>query len=471
VIDVFQVVSALPPLDGFPSVAKLHELVEKLNTENGAAEVQILGTSGNGVPIHDVRYGRGPVKALITGGPHAMEPIGSAVVYGLLTLLQEGHSQLARSPIEWHIVPCIDPDGAILNEGWTQQPFSLQSYMKHRYLQGVEDQVDTTFPIQYKRLSFNRPSKEARILQNVLDRVRPDFFFSLHNACTGGAFFFVSHDLGEERYRDIYRLLDEQCFPIQRRPTWREVCEPFSEGIVGMFRITKYYDYLESTMPEPEKMLPRGASSWDYLAEIKPDALTFIAELGHVLHPSADSNRETDQNLRQFKLRIDADTKFLGSLLLEELARVQSDLDKNSPFYRAMRGGMVLPSREQLVEGGSPVARYPTRDVLLNPSFNRLMTEADRYDACMIDGGFLFLGTTYQFVRLLKGSPQTPAIKSAIERLERAYDSAFEELTRSVQLERFEPVDCNTLARVQLGSGLIALNSVLQKLHRVAPHR
>jgi zinc carboxypeptidase len=464
-IDVVTALESVPPLTQFCSVEKLHAFVETLRAKACGAHVEIAGRSAGGLPIHHVRFGNGRVKALILGGPHAHEPIGSATVFGLMTLLQQGNRALLDADVEWHVVPCIDPDGARLNEGWSQKPFSLESYMRNFYVQAHRDQVDGSFPVTYKKLSWSQPSQEAKVLKSLLDAIRPDFFYSLHNTRTGGAFYFLTRDIGTKYHRELYDLLRRYDVPLQKRPIWREVCAPFAESIVEMYSIRKHYDYLEKTVPNPEQdeYVRYGAGSWEYLAEIHPSAQSFVAEIGYARHPSDESEKIVGGNLRQTKLRVDADSKFLASLLLDEWDRVQEDVDRTNPFYRAIvGGGSVLPKKESLVEGGSPLSLYPTRDALFKAKYDRPMTEADLFDAYIVSGGYMFLRLSYQFVRLLKASPQTSTIRRAIQRLEPAFDEALREIGRHVDLNAFQVMDCRTLAQVQLGSGLIVLNSILE---------
>jgi len=105
-----------------------------------------------------------------------------------------------------------------------------------------------------------------------------------------------------------------------------------------------------------------------------------------------------------------------------------------------------------------------------------------------LDDLFLhFLQDVYYAERqLLKALPkmaknaQEPALAEAftthreetvqqIERLEQVFDDALLELATHVDLGALEVIDCDTLAKVQLGSGLIALNSVLESRARGAP--
>lgn len=464
-INVQQVLEQIPHFETFCSVQKLHGLVEELRADCRFA-IGVAGTSTNGVPIHHVRFGAGSVKVLIVAFPHCMEPIGGLTAFSLMSLLRRGSRTLCDADVEWHIVPCIDPDGALLNEGWTQGPFSLDSYMRNYYLQATSDQVDTSFPIVHKKLVWTKPSQEAQILKNLLDRIRPDFYFSLHNAWTGGAFYFITRDIDRRYHQELYRLLEHHNFPLQKRPIWRQFCTQFGQGILEPFSIRKYYDYVEQSTPYPEKVVQFGAHSRDYLMGIKPSALTFTAEMGYVRHPSDESDREIDGNLRHLKLKVDADTKFLATMLLQEWNKIKRSVDVTSPFYRAIVGGMVLPlDEEKIYEGGLPLSFYPTRDILFNPQYDKALTECDQFNACMVDGGFLSL-RSYQLVRLLKESPQTAEVRQSIEKLERLFETALAAIERHVDFGAFQVVDCDTLAKVQLGSGLIVLNSILDSRAR-----
>ncbi len=114
-INVQDALRDLPHFETFCSVQKLHDQVETLRSDPRFV-VSLAGTSGKGVPIHLVRYGQGSVKALVLGSPHVHVSIGSLAVFGLLNRVRTIR-RYCGSSVEWHIVPCIDPDGAILNEG------------------------------------------------------------------------------------------------------------------------------------------------------------------------------------------------------------------------------------------------------------------------------------------------------------------------------------------------------------------
>lgn len=467
-IDVQSVLGDLPHFDTFCSVEKLQQLVGSLCGDS-RFEASVVGTSVGGVPIHHVRFGTGSLKALWVGGPHAMEPIGSLTVFSLMSLLQQGNRALLDADVEWHIVPCIDPDGAMLNEGWSLKPFTFENYIKNYYLQSTKDQVDCSFPVIHKDLIWTTPSHEAAILKDLIDDVLPDFYYGLHNAWIGGTYWFISRRLDPKYWGELHELTNKYGVPVQKLGVWKEIGEKYYEAVNEMVDVTMAYDYAALTSPHPEEVIRYGAGSRYYLKTIKPGAVTFVTEMGYVRHPSDESERPTGKNLRKVQLQLDANSKFLATVFLEEWERVKDQVDSASPFYRAIAGGDVIPlTEEHIAAGGMPMSWWPTRQILFGNDNNRLATEADLFNAAMINGGSFFLRWSSQFVRLLRNSDRTPAVVTALERVERAFEEAFNEIAREVDFSKFEAIGCDNLAKIQLGSGLIVMNSLLDTQERKA---
>src|SRR6202012_1581925 len=134
----------------------------------------VVGASVNGEQIHHIRFGQGSVKALFVGLIHCSEPIAGLTCLGLLSLLKRRHRSVVAADVEWPVVPCADPDGAILNEAWSQTPYTVESFLKGFHNQEYSEQIDGSFPIHHKNLHFDQPSEEAVLLKGVIDRVRPD---------------------------------------------------------------------------------------------------------------------------------------------------------------------------------------------------------------------------------------------------------------------------------------------------------
>src|SRR5690606_16050448 len=95
------------------------------------ASLETVGASTEGRPIEMVRIGDGPQRILLYALPHPNEPIGAMLVQFLLDELI-GNEEL-RSGRSWYLLPCVDPDGTVLNEGWFTGPFTVRNYARHFY--------------------------------------------------------------------------------------------------------------------------------------------------------------------------------------------------------------------------------------------------------------------------------------------------------------------------------------------------
>jgi hypothetical protein len=461
-IDVKAVLQEVPLHQSFCSLEELQGLLDRLR-QDSRFQVLVAGHSAGGAPIHHVCFGRGSIQAMIVGFPHPMEPIGGLTVFNLLTLLEKGHSSLTDVGVEWHIVPCADPDGARLNEVWTQD-FSIDKFFGNYYMPTMRDQAAMSFPIEHKKLVWNSPSREARVLMDLVQQVRPDLYFTLHNTRAGGLFVGLTHDIGQKHRASIEQLLKELHFKFQKRAPYKELCRSFSEGVSEHIFMRNFYDYLEKFTPFPEenRILRDGANEWDYLAEISPKSQCMIAEMGCIRHPFDESEKLTAFNLRGLKLHIDANSKYLASVLADEWDNVKSDVDCRSPFYRAVTG-YILPTRQKIAEGGWPLSRYPTAEILVDSTNNRPATQGEVFNVCVMEGGLYYVQYASPFLRLLNKSRQIPAVAKSLERTEKAFSEARVEINRYIDVDAFQPFDFNTLAKVQLGCGLIVLNSILER--------
>src|SRR5690606_37540367 len=104
----------------------------------------------------------------------------------------------------WHFIPTVDPDGSRLNEGWFAGPFNRTHYARHFFRPAAHQQVEWTFPFAYKRAFFDKVLPETLALMRVIDELKPEFMYSLHNAEYGGVYYYLS-----DQAEPLYGLLGE----------------------------------------------------------------------------------------------------------------------------------------------------------------------------------------------------------------------------------------------------------------------
>jgi len=145
------------------------------------ARVSRIGRSGEGRPIELVSFGQGAPSVLAYAYPHPDEPVGGATVLFLAERLAAGDARLARAPVRsWHLIPCVDPDGAARNEGWLEAlaerggaAETILAYGRAGYRPiAPADEVDW---------SVAEPHPETEALLRALASVRPDAVLPLHD--------------------------------------------------------------------------------------------------------------------------------------------------------------------------------------------------------------------------------------------------------------------------------------------------
>ncbi len=185
--DILRRVRRVPAAEGFPSVDDLLASFARIADENpGLVTTRRVGTSRRGESIPGYSIGSGERSYLVVGGVHPNEPIGFLTALHLLEQLIADPALLEASSGTWHVIPCIDPDGARLNEGWYPAPQDRNFYARRFYRPEPDQQVEWTFPTSYKNAYFDRMMPETQALAREIDRVKPDLYVALHNGEMGG---------------------------------------------------------------------------------------------------------------------------------------------------------------------------------------------------------------------------------------------------------------------------------------------
>ena len=451
-IDIAKMLGRLPAFKSFRSVEHVNKFTEALR-KDPRFTITVPGRSTLGKPIYHVRFGTGKLKVLLVGYPHPNEPIGGLTVLSLLTLLKEGCPELTDQGIEWHVIPCITPDGASLTEGWTLKPFSFRRFMEYYFRKDPRHDVESALPIKYKKMNFNKPVPETRALMKVLRSARPDLYYSLHNSSQEGAFFLVGRELGAEYYAQFYRLMRGLGIPLHTEPVQMAV-KTYSSNIYSEILIRAEYDNLKKFEPDPTKYIKSGATPVEYLRGYNKNAFSFICEFPHMKRRPAGLKKTSACNRRKRLLRNEADDLFRLSVLLGEWHKVKGDVNKASPFYTQVAARM--PGREKVLKE----PRFSGRTLADAANDRPALKSEDREDNLQ---AFYSVCWNWQFVRLLEDSRQTARVRSARARLKELLLEFYAELEAAGTFAGLNNIPIGRLVKAQLGSGLIVVNSMLEK--------
>ncbi|MEM9657674.1 MAG: M14 family zinc carboxypeptidase [Planctomycetota bacterium] len=142
--------------------ADVSRILNELNeADPSAMSLQEVGRSVEGRPLLLATLGGGPRTVLMWSQMHGDEATHTAVLLDLVGLLQRRwHAELAESILSGctlYVLPMLNPDGAENGTRWNAQD------------------------VDVNRDALQLQSPEGRALRDVVNRLRPQFAFNLHN--------------------------------------------------------------------------------------------------------------------------------------------------------------------------------------------------------------------------------------------------------------------------------------------------
>lgn len=333
--DILRRAGAVPPLTSIPTVDVLNADLERLRSEHPELiSRERIGTSRLGEPIWLYHAGTGRRSALIVGGVHPNEPIGSLTILHLVEQLVTDNALRIDCDTAWHIVPCADPDGMRLNEGWFADPSDRSLYTREFFRPAPDEQVEWTFPFAYKNAYFDAMMPETVALARAIDLTAPDLYVPLHNSEGGGAYFYLSRPVPA-----LYPLLHEitaSCgVPLHTGEPEGAHFAVLADAIYEMGTLQDAYDWTEEAGLDPYPPGSAGDASTSYARRY--GTLSLIAELPQFGDPTADDASPTDTVHRDALRRCGERLIETGRILTELIAMVDPYVRMDTPLLRAAR--------------------------------------------------------------------------------------------------------------------------------------
>jgi hypothetical protein len=293
----------------------------------------------------------------VFGGVHPNEPIGGLTALHLARALVTDPGLLADLGYTWHIVACMDPDGTRLNEGWFSGTLARPEYGREFYRSAPDEQVEWTFPLEYKELYFDRVIPETLALMRLIDDVRPTFMCSLHNGELGGVYYYVSHP-AKELYPALHAIPEHLGIPLDTGEPEAPYMPVLAPAIYGDPSVEDAYEYQLNLGLDPTTDMPSGGSSGGYTARY--NTFTLISELPYWSHPDAADTSPSDQNYAEVLAERGRAMTELGEVLTGVLKATAADLRIDSPHLRASR--QFTPSFVELGKQERLRAELPEND-------------------------------------------------------------------------------------------------------------
>ena len=174
-MQIEEILNLVPDYATFYTVDELDRQIDRLaQAYPDTIRTEIIGTSRQGHPIKAMIMGRGQKTALCFACPHPNEPIGAMTMITLGEIFGAHPEYLEQTQFTWYLIPCIDPDGTRLNEGWFKGPYSLLNYARGFYRPPGNKQVEWTFPINIRGAKFDDPLPETQALMKLIDALDDD---------------------------------------------------------------------------------------------------------------------------------------------------------------------------------------------------------------------------------------------------------------------------------------------------------
>ncbi|MDX1414718.1 MAG: M14 family zinc carboxypeptidase [Candidatus Promineifilaceae bacterium] len=437
----------VPDYQAFLTVDELKDSARRLVAQYpDVVELMPIGQSRQEDPIEALKIGCGSKKGLIFALPHPNEPIGSMMLEYLSRRLAEDGDLRRQLDYTWYLIKCIDPDGTRLNEGWFKGPFSIENYGRHYYRPPSHLQIEWTFPIDYKNLQFDQPLPETRALMGLIEEIRPDFIYSLHNAGFGGAYFYMS-EAAAPLFEPFYELVESQGLHLHLGEPEIVWVEQFADAIFATPSITNAYDFLESQGVDPKQAISGGTSSFDY-ARRYCDPFSLICEMPYFDTAAIHDTSESDMVRREAILQgISRSREGLGQIKAIYTA-VKEELTAPNPFVISIDS--FLQSIPPYLSGQENWAR--TEAATAAPA-----TIAQKLDNLTIRRFYVVLLSLGMVMRMIEtqiaASGASPVLSAALSRAEVAFGQICAEIDSELE---YHVVPIRKLVNVQLGSALLA---------------
>lgn len=324
-----EIIKRIPDYSCFLTIDELDASTAQLAKDfPDRVQVRCVGHSRKGAPIQLIQIGHGSKNALVFACPHPNEPIGSLTVDFLTRELASNEALEKELDYTWYFIKCIDIDSTRMNEGWFKGPFGITNYMHNYFRPAFRDQVEWTFPVEYKKISFNSPIPETQVLMNLIDTLHPEFMFSLHNLGFGGTYWYITKDL-PELYPKFYDITKKMGVPLKLGEAEVPYAVSFAPAVFKMLKTKDSYDYTERfTGKDPSAKHDYGTSSDEYAnRDGREHTTTFVCELPYFYSNKIDDTSLTDRDRSDvilescdIKERLDAKTRAAYAPVMELLS-------------------------------------------------------------------------------------------------------------------------------------------------------
>jgi hypothetical protein len=334
------------------TVDEIHVKAAEVPEEYPEAMLLDLGKSTNGEIIDCLKVGNGKYNALIHGFPNCEEPIGGVLLDFFARRLAEDDEVREVLDYTWYLVPCSDPDGARLCEGFQTGEQTVLNFSLNYYRTPVSLTPEWCFPFRLGPLDLDSPTAETRALMNLMDRMDFHFVSSLHQMKWGGITFQVPHPCPELYHHLLESARRYGIFPRKRPGTM------IAPGVSQAYYLTPARSYLRQWAQGNRNIEPiTGCYIYEYGQMRNPHMFMLIPESTFWYDPRMWDDTPTEEPLGD-SLRLARDVvEDVEGLLLRVWKEALPSLSVESPF-KVMYREMMEPLISKATNVSNPVLRF-----------------------------------------------------------------------------------------------------------------
>ncbi len=460
-MELQEILNRIPNYKEFMTIAELDGSSKKLAQSFDHVDLKEIGKSRGGRTIYCLKIGEGKKNALLFAFPHPNEPIGSMSLEFLSHFLAKNPEFTKKTGYTWYLIKAIDIDGAILNEGWFKGDFNPLKYAKNYYRPAPFEQVEWTFPINYKKLKFETPPPETQALMHLINKLKPKFMYSLHNSDFGGVYFYISRGIGN-LFDNLVNFVKREHLPLHLGEPETAYIKKLHDGIFQMFGVQKQYDYVEAKgIENPQEFITCGTSSYDYLKSIvSEESFTLVCEMPYFYHNSIGDTTLTEFERRDLRMQSLEYMKNISIHATKIFRHIKKFCDKSSRIYTAVEGYIRInrPSLELEINVTKTSSMYEGK-ATVSQAFD--LNVSSRYYTLLIISMLVRLCE-----EIISIHPEKEIEITKIKNdLERWIEQKIKELLSDT---KFEVIPIQKLVRVQIGSAFITLENLSKIITKVS---
>ncbi len=196
-------------------------------------------------------------------------------------------------------------------------------------------QVEWTFPVEYKTLKWSSPSPETRAVMNLIDIVKPNLVYSLHNSAFGGVYFYVSEPC-PPLYPRLQGLAGLEGLPLHLGEPEAPYMRRLDGAVFQLPPMSEIYDFYERHgTDDPASIINHGTSAMEYAKGVS-GAFTIICELPYIYDEKIFDTSPTSVSRREAVLRGVELSMGVFNVVERSWKAIEGSLDTSSPFHEVV---------------------------------------------------------------------------------------------------------------------------------------